>query len=161
MTDFDAAAPFQYRLLLPAIVAALHATSSFGVELLFAITEVVAWMLLTIVAHRALAAFRIGTSDLSRRVLAMTVVIPVAIHLIMPDLKIQSVFVMDSGVLELGEWRTNQLFRYVYDLPAALFILALVFGPLAVRPHPSNDAGSWPTSRCSRSAPSIARRRCS
>lgn len=140
MADFTAVAPFQYRLLLPAMVAALRVTSPLGVELLFALTEVVAWMLLIVVAHRALVVFRIGTSDLLRRALAMTVVIPVAIHLIMPDLRMHSAFVINSGVLELGEWRVEGLFRYVYDLPAAVLTLALV---LLLRRFVQTLEGLW------------------
>lgn len=126
MVDFDAAAPFQYRLLLPAIVAALRSFLPLGVETLFAFIEVATWILLVVVAHRALVMFRVGTSDLGRRLLAMTILIPVAMHLIPPDLKVVSVFVIENGVLELGKWHANQLFHYMYDLPAATFILGLV-----------------------------------
>lgn len=126
MVDFDAAAPFQYRLLLPAMVAALRTFLPLGVETLFALIEVGTWILLVVAAHRALVMFQVGPSDLVRRILAMTILIPVAMHLIPPDLKIVSVFVVENGVLELGKWHANQLFHYMYDLPAAAFILGLV-----------------------------------
>lgn len=140
MADFEAAAPFQYRLLLPAIVAALRTFLPVGVETLFAFIEVAIWILLVVAAHRALVMFQVGGTDLARRILAMTILIPVAMHLIPPDLKIESVFVVENGVLELGKWHANELFHYMYDLPAAAFILGLV---LLLRRFVQTLDGRW------------------
>ncbi|WFP62118.1 hypothetical protein [Mesorhizobium sp. WSM4904] len=127
MADFIAAAPFQGRVLLPLIVhAIMRVTPWFDVDLLFAAAEVAAWMLLVVVARKALRVFRIETSDLVSGILALTITVPVALHLIVPDLEVHSVLGLDSGVLELGKWQTVPFFRYVYDLPAAVFTLALV-----------------------------------
>jgi hypothetical protein len=79
-----------------------------------------------VVAYRALSVFGIGESELFRRVLAFTIVIPMVLHLIVPDLVLSPLFSLESGVLDLGTWRAQRLFHYVYDLPAAVFTLALV-----------------------------------
>lgn len=127
MASFTAAEPFQHRILLPAVVAGLNEIAPwFDEKVLFAATEVAAWMLLVVVAYHALAVFRIGSSDLVRRLLAMTVVVPVAMHLIVPDIGVPAVFSVDDGILTLGKWRVVGVFRYVYDLPAAVLTLALV-----------------------------------
>ncbi|WP_163269280.1 arylsulfotransferase family protein [Chelativorans alearense] len=127
MADFNAAAPFQYRTLLPLIVAGIsEGVPWLDADLVFAAIEVVAWILLVVVALRGLDFFCPDVSPPVRRILAITVVIPVAMHLIVPDLRFASTFQQDGGLLELGEWRTVRLFRYVYDLPAAVFTLALV-----------------------------------
>ncbi|AZO31441.1 hypothetical protein [Mesorhizobium sp. M1B.F.Ca.ET.045.04.1.1] len=127
MADFIAAAPFQGRVLLPLIVhAIMRVTPWFDVDLLFAAAEVAAWMLLVVVARQALRVFRIETSDLVSGILALTITVPVALHLIVPDLEVHSILGVDGGVLELGKWQTVPFFRYVYDLPAAVFTLALV-----------------------------------
>lgn len=126
MARFDAAAPFQYRILVPSLVAALHAASGIGVGILFALAEVAGWMLLVLVAERALAAFRIGSDGPGRWLLASTVCIPVAAHLIPPDLLTHSLPTVEDGQLIWGEWYVTLVFRYVYDLPAAVFTLALV-----------------------------------
>lgn len=127
MADFIAAAPFQGRVLLPLIVhAIMRVTPWFDVDLLFAAAEVAAWMLLVVVARQALRVFRIETSDLVSGILALTITVSVALHLIVPDLEVHSILGVDGGVLELGKWQTVPFFRYVYDLPAAVFTLALV-----------------------------------
>jgi hypothetical protein len=126
LINFEAAEPFQHRLLVPIIVAGVQALVPLGEELLFAFVEVLAWVALVMVAHRALLAFGIGGSELFRQVLAFTIVIPMALHLIMPDLVLNPLFNLDGGVLELGTWRAQRLFHYAYDLPAAVFTLVLV-----------------------------------
>jgi hypothetical protein len=125
MASFEAAAPFQYRVLLPLVVAALHALTSVNVFTLFVLTELAAWMALVLVADRALRAFGIATGDLARRALAMTVMVPVGVQLIIPDLRIHSLLAAD-GSLDFAQWHLTALFRYVYDLPAAVFTLGLV-----------------------------------
>lgn len=127
MADFGAAAPFQYRVLLPVVVAGVTNLAPWvDVELLFAFIEVGAWMLLVVIAHRTLVHFQVGGSDLVRRLLAMTIVVPMAMHLIVPDMYFHSVFTIRGGVVELGKWQLVALFRYVYDLPAAVLTLTLV-----------------------------------
>lgn len=126
LASFEAAEPFQHRVLAPAIVAAVHTLLPLGVELLFALLEIVAWVALILVAERALRVFGIGSCQLVRRILALTVVIPMALHLIVPDLIPYPLFSASDGVLELGTWRAQRLFYYVYDLPAAVFTLSLV-----------------------------------
>lgn len=125
MASFDAAAPFQYRVLLPALVAVLHGATGVEVETAFVLLEVCAWVALVLVAERALVAFDIGATRVRRRWLATTVLIPVGVHLILPDLRIVSFF-DEGGGLDLAEWHLTDLFRYVYDLPAAVLVLALV-----------------------------------
>lgn len=108
------------------VAAGGQALVPLGEDLLFACVEVLAWMALVMVAYRALSAFGLGGSELSQRVLAFTIVIPMALHLIMPDLVLNPLFNLDGGVLELGTWRAQRLFHYPYDLPAAVFTLVLV-----------------------------------
>jgi hypothetical protein len=126
LINFEAAEPFQHRLLVPIIAAGVQALVPLGAELLFAFVEVLAWMALVMVAHRGLSAFGVGGSELFRRALAFTIVMPMALHLIMPDLVLNPLFNLDSGVLELGTLRAQRLFHYAYDLPAAVFTLTLV-----------------------------------
>lgn len=126
MVDFEAAAPFQYRLLMPLFVGLLEAVMPLGVNMLVLLTEVAAWMLLVVVAYRSLEAFGVGASDLARRCLALTSVIPVAAHLIPPDIQFPRSFVVENGVLQLGDWRAYEIFNYIYDLPAAVLTLGLV-----------------------------------
>lgn len=126
LVNFEAAEPFQHRLLLPAAVIGLQAFLPFGEELLFALLEVLGWMALMVVAHQALVTLKVGTSSLARRALAVTVTIPMALHLIVPNLQFRPLYVLDGNILELGDWKAERLFYYAYDLPAAVFTLALV-----------------------------------
>jgi hypothetical protein len=126
MVEFEAAAPFQYRVLLPALVAVLHALTAMDVDLLFMGIEVAAWMVLLVLGHRALTAFGIGGAEVMRRALALTLVIPLAVHLMVPDLRALPVFEIQAGTLEPGRWHVTEPFRYVYDLPAAVFVLGLL-----------------------------------
>lgn len=126
LANFEAVEPFQYRVLLPAIVAAIHELLPLGIVLLFALAEVATWILLIVLAEQALRLFDVGSSTVVRRMLALTVVIPVGLHLIVPELVPYPVVDLEQGVLDLGNWRAHRLFHYVYDLPAATFTLALV-----------------------------------
>ena len=126
MATFEAAAPFQYRVLTPVIVALLHSATSVGIDPLFVLLEVVFWMLLVVVAERALHVFGICRNELTRSLLAMTVLVPVAVHLILPDLRILTLFADGGASWQRGEWHFTDLFRYVYDLPAAVLTLGLV-----------------------------------
>lgn len=126
LVSFEAAEPFQHRLLVPGMVVAVQAVLPLGEELLFALCEVAAWITLLAVAYRALGIFRIGETATVRRVLAFTIVIPVGFHLIVPDLVLRPLISLDGGVLEIGMWRAQPQFYYAYDLPAAVFTLALV-----------------------------------
>jgi hypothetical protein len=182
LINFEAVEPFQHRLLVPIIAAGVQALVPLGEELLFAFVEVLAWMALVMVAYRALSVFGIGGSALSRRVLAFTIVMPMALHLIMPDLILTPLFNLDGGVLELGTWRAQRLFHYPYDLPAALFTLVLVLLMVQLaRTHDSRwlalylgyppslrySTGPsivrfWPSPWCCRSPPSLPfKARCS
>ncbi|MDN5870264.1 MAG: hypothetical protein L0H73_06030 [Nitrococcus sp.] len=125
LVNFQAVEPFQHRLLVPGIVRALGAVLPLGTKLLFALVEVAGWMALVIVAHRALVMFEIGKSDLLRRVLAFTIIVPMALHLIAPDLHFVSIYSEVGGVFGMGDWRAQPQFYYSYDLPAAVFTLAL------------------------------------
>lgn len=126
LANFEAAEPFQHRVLLPALVAAVHEILPLGVVLLFALAEMAAWIALIVLAEQALRLFSIGSSTAVRRLLALTVVVPVGLHLIVPELVPYPALNLDEGVLDLGNWRAHRLFYYVYDLPAAVFLLALV-----------------------------------
>lgn len=125
LVDFQAVEPFQHRLLVPVIVLALRTALPFGTELLFALVEAAGWIALVILAYRALVMYEIGKSDLFRRAAAFTILVPMALHLIAPDLHFVSIYSQVGGAFELGDWRAEQQFYYAYDLPAAVFTLAL------------------------------------
>ncbi|WP_353248657.1 hypothetical protein [Salinisphaera sp. T31B1] len=125
LVNFNAVEPFQHRVLLPAIVAGIQHFLPLGEKLLFGMLEVFGWIALIVLSHRALVMFNIGRDDLMRRVLAITVVIPMAMHLIAPDLQLASAFVAEDQRLDLGTWHPVPLFYYVYDLPAAVFTLGM------------------------------------
>lgn len=142
LIDFDAVEPFQHRVLLPAAAAGIQAVAPLGETLLFGLMEMGFWMALIGVAYRALAQFGIGESTLSRRLLAFTIVIPMLLHLITPDLQITQSFSASDDRLDLGTWEPRAIYYYVYDLPAAVFTLALVLmlSRLAERPHAAGIA---------------------
>jgi len=125
LVNFNAVEPFQHRVLLPAIVAGLQVYLPLGEKLLFGLLEIGGWVALIVLAYRALVLFEIGRYDLMRRVLAFTVVIPMFMHLIAPDLQLVSAFVADNERFDVGTWQPRALFYYVYDLPAALFVFAM------------------------------------
>ncbi len=126
LANFEAAEPFQHRVLLPALVALIHEVMPLGIVLLFALAQMAAWVALILLADHALRWFAIGPNVAVRRMLALTVVIPVGLHLIVPELVPYPALNLDEGVIDLGNWRAQRLFYYVYDLPAAVFMLALV-----------------------------------
>lgn len=123
---FEAAEPFQHRVMLPAIAGTLRSALPLGEDLLFALLEVAGWAALIVVAHRGLVLFEVGSSDLMRRILATTFTIPMALHLIVPNLQFKPPYVVEDNTFELGSWHAEPLFYYPYDLPAGVFTLALV-----------------------------------
>lgn len=125
LVNFDAAEPFQHRVLLPAAVAALQYFLPLGEKLLFGVFEMLGWITLILLAYRALMIFNVTRSPRLRAVLALTVVIPMLAHLMIPDLLATPVFVIVDGAIRLGEWEARPLFYYIYDLPAALLTLAM------------------------------------
>jgi hypothetical protein len=126
MATFTASEPFQQRVLVPAVVGLVsHVLPWFGINLLFAVAEVVEWTLLVLLAYWALNAFEIGRSEAVRRWLALTVMLPAAMHLIVPDLSVGSVLSSSGDVIGIGKWSATRLFRYVYDLPAAVLTFAV------------------------------------
>ncbi|WP_404402128.1 hypothetical protein [Pelagibacterium halotolerans] len=125
MADFNAAAPFQYRMLMPLLASGVGKVVPWlDADVIFAALEVAAWMALVFVALRGVEMFCPEVSPRLRWPLALTVLVPVAMHLIVPDFRFPSTFQNEAGTLGLGEWRAVRLFRYVYDLPAAVFTLA-------------------------------------
>ena len=126
LVHFQAVEPFQHRVLLPAIAAAIQQVAPVGETLLFALMEVAGWMLLIALAYRALVVFNVGRSEPVRRLLAFTVLVPMLLHLIAPDLQMAAALSSDSPPLDIGGWEPRAIFYYVYDLPAAMFTLALI-----------------------------------
>ena len=126
LVNFEAIEPFQHRVLLPAIAAGVQQFAPVGETLLFGLLEVIAWMLLVGLAYRALVIFEIGRSEPVRRLLAFTVLVPMLLHLVAPDLQMAAGFSANHDLLDIGGWTPRPIFYYVYDLPAAMFTLALV-----------------------------------
>jgi hypothetical protein len=136
LVHFEAVEPFQHRVLLPAMAAGVQQVAPISETLLFAMMEVVGWVLLIGLAYRALVMFEVGRSEPVRRLLAFTVLVPMLLHLIAPDLQMAAAFSADRPLLDIEAWTPRAIFYYVYDLPAAMFTLALVLlmARLAVRP---------------------------
>ncbi|MES1929983.1 hypothetical protein SADO_12034 [Salinisphaera dokdonensis CL-ES53] len=136
LVNFQAIEPFQHRVLLPAMAAGIQQFAPIGETLLFGLLEVIAWMLLIGLAYRALVVFEIGRSEPVRRLLAFTVLVPMLLHLVAPDLQMAGAFSADHDLLDVGGWTPRPIFYYVYDLPAAMFTLALVLlmAQLAAQP---------------------------
>ncbi|WP_423821464.1 hypothetical protein V5738_14105 [Salinisphaera sp. SPP-AMP-43] len=137
LIQFQANEPFQCRVLVPALAAGLQHLAPLGTTLIFAAIEWLFWLLLIVVAHRALVSCHIGCSELARRMLALTILVPMGVQLLVPDLHIKSGAGWVDGLLELGQWRIWPLFYYPYDLPAAVFTLGLVLLLLRLRRAPS------------------------
>lgn len=136
LVNFEAVEPFQHRVLLPAIAAGAQQIAPLGETLLFGVMEVGFWIALIGLAYRALTMFGIGRSEIARRMLAFTVVIPMLLHLVTPDLEMTHSFSADHSLFDLGAWQPRAIYYYVYDLPAAVFTLGLVLllARLAERP---------------------------
>ncbi|MGN8197402.1 hypothetical protein ACS8Y6_01755 [Salinisphaera sp. RV14] len=126
MTHFTAVEPFQHRVLIPALAAAIEHLAPLGPHLVFGLLEVVAWMALIMLAYRAVERFGIAETEALKRLLALSIVLPLAIVVLMPDLRVWPLISLDGGTLDLGNWSARTLFYYPYDLPAAAFTLALL-----------------------------------
>jgi hypothetical protein len=137
LVNFEAVEPFQHRVLLPAIAAGIQQIAPVGETLLFALMEVAGWMLLIAVAYRALVVFDVGRSEPVRRLLAFTVLVPMLLHLIAPDLQMAAALSSDRPLLDIGGWTPRAIFYYVYDLPAAMFTLALILSMVRLTRTPS------------------------
>lgn len=139
MANFQAPEPFQHRVLMPAIVAALGQVVPASNTLLFGVLQWIGWIALIWLAYRALVVFGVGRSDLIRRVLAFSIIVPMLLDLAVPYLYMPQTFIVGANGLGLGNWSPVHAFYYVYDLPAAIFTLALVL--LLVRQY---ERFSWP-----------------
>lgn len=126
MAHFTAVEPFQHRALIPALAATIEYLAPLGHHLVFGLLEVVAWLALIMLAHRAVERFGIAESEALKRLLALSIVLPLAIVVLMPDLKVWPLISLDGSTLDLGSWSARTLFYYPYDLPAAAFTLALL-----------------------------------
>lgn len=126
LTDFTAVEPFQHRVLIPALAATIEHLTPLGNHAAFGLLEMVSWLALIVLGYRALERFGIVESEVLKRLLALTIVPPLAIVVLMPDLVVWPLASLDNGTLELGAWGVQTLFYYPYDLPAAAFTLALL-----------------------------------
>lgn len=126
MAHFTAVEPFQHRALIPAIAATIEHLAPLGHRLVFGLLEMVTWLALIMLAYRAVERFRIAESEALKRLLALTIVLPLAIVVLMPDLWVWPLLSLDDATLDLGSWSARTLFYYPYDLPAAAFTLALL-----------------------------------
>lgn len=143
MANFQAVEPFQHRVLVPALVAACRSILPLDQRLLFAVFEILTWIALVLVAERALIVFRVTDRPALRKTLAMTILVPVAVIALVPDLELWPAFTQANGLWDVGDWGARILFYYPYDLPAAVFTLALLLALIGVRQHttPARVAG--------------------
>lgn len=125
LVHFTAVEPFQHRVLLPAIVAGAERLMPLGHVLLFGLLEMLFWLALLATAYRAVNCLRIGQGQALRRAMAFTILLPVAITLIAPDLRVVPALSFEDGVINLGHWQAWANYYYPYDLPAATFTLLL------------------------------------
>lgn len=126
MAHFTSVEPFQQRALIPALAALLEHLAPLGHHLVFGLLEVVTWLALIMLAYRAVERFGIAGSEALKHLLALSIVLPLAIVVLMPDLKVWPLIAPDGHTLDLGRWGARTLFYYPYDLPAAAFTLALL-----------------------------------
>ncbi|MES1955014.1 hypothetical protein [Salinisphaera hydrothermalis] len=143
MAHFTAVEPFQHRVLIPALAAAIEHLAPLGHHIVFGLLEVVTWLILIALAYRAVERFGIAENEALKRLLALTLVLPLAIVVLLPDLRVWPLLSPEAGTLDFGHWSARTLFYYPYDLPAAAFTLALL---LAVadwgdRPEPRRLIG--------------------
>lgn len=131
MTHFAAVEPFQHRALIPALAAAIEHVAPLGHHITFGLLEVVTWLALITLAYRAVERFGIAETETLKRLLALTIVLPLAIVALMPDLRVWPTMALDHGTLDFGSWSARTLFYYPYDLPAAAFTLALLLAVAA------------------------------
>ena len=125
LVHFQAVEPFQHRVLVPAIVAGAEQWLPFGHRVLFGAVEAVFWLLLIAVGHQAVKQMPIGQNKTLHRALAFTLLLPMALTLMMPDLRMVPGLSIKDGVIDLGHWWALTVYYYPYDLPAGVFTLAL------------------------------------
>lgn len=124
--------PFQRRALVPALAALLGQVGVSGpAAIRFLLLEAVAWSALVGVAWWLLGLLEVGLEAVERRLLALTVVVPVGVQLMLP-----ARFRVFAGDEALGDLTaiTEPFTRiaalpglyFPYDVPAAVFLLALV-----------------------------------
>lgn len=143
LVHFDAIEPFQCRVLIPAIAAGVQHLTPLGPKIVFGAIELIFWMALIALAYRALTRFGVARGEFMRRLLAFTVIVPMATHLLMPELHIVSSFSIADGMFDTGKWRPWALFYYPYDLPAAVFTLGLCLLLMELRERASWPALAW------------------
>ncbi|MDA3919835.1 MAG: hypothetical protein PF501_03990 [Salinisphaera sp.] len=125
LVHFTAAEPFQRRVLIPALAAGIEKLMPLNNALVFGLVEMAFWLALLGVAFHCVNSLRIGRSQAMRRALAFTILVPMSLTLIGPDLEVVPGFVLSHGMIDLGNWRAWPGFYYPYDLPAGTFTLLL------------------------------------
>lgn len=132
LAGFAEPEPFQRRVLVPALAAWLGRLGMSGpAALRFLLLEAVGWAALIGVAWWLVGALRAPVTVLERRWLALTVVFPVGVQLMLPAryrLYAGDVAVGDLTAIAEPFTRVTALpgLYFPYDLPGAVFLLALV-----------------------------------
>lgn len=146
LAGLEGAEPFQHRLLVPALVVLLSRLSGLGQGLLFVLAEMAAWAAAILVAGWALECFGVGGGRLGRRLLALTVTLPLVYHLILPHVRLLFPE-FDPVGLEIGrlQWEVQSLYYFPYDLPAAVlaFLLILLIFRMREEPHRPRTLGLY------------------
>lgn len=137
LVHFQAVEPFQHRILVPALVAGAEHVLPLGHRLLFGAVEVLFWLLLIGVGHQAVKQMPIGHNSTLHRALAFTLLLPMALTLMMPDLRMVPGLSITHGVIDLGDWWALTVYYYPYDLPAGVFTLALALLLFALAERPT------------------------
>lgn len=143
LAHFKAVEPFQHRVLVPAAVAVAERLWPIDHRLAFGVIETGFWIALVVVAERALARLHIVHGEARRRLLALSLLLPMAVVTLLPDLQLWPAFAHVDGRLDLGAWGARTLYYYPYDLPAAVFTLGLflALSGIADRPTAGRIAG--------------------
>lgn len=139
LAAFQETAPFQYRLLVPAMVRVAHDTSGWPPFRLYVVAEWAGWMLLVFGARQALAALSPRLSWQTTRLVALTAIVAVGAQLMAPvrfrafqgDTMAGDV----NGLLNGGTTSLRILSNvyYPWDIWTAALLLLLIAAALRLR----------------------------
>ncbi len=137
LAAFRETAPFQHRVLVPLLVAAARAVTGVPAVQAFWAAEWLAWAALILLAERLVAALGPSPGPWSRRLIALTVLVPVGVELMAPS---RFRAFGPSGPIGdinsvLAATRLSVLpnLFYPWDAAAAALLLALIASLLRLR----------------------------
>jgi hypothetical protein len=139
LAAFEEIAPFQYRVLVPALVRVAHDVSGWPVFRLYAVTEWAGWVVLVLAAQQVVGMLEPRPGWLTTRLVALTAVVAVGAQLIAPvrfrafqgDTLVGDVnSLLHGGTTAL---RTVPNVYYPWDIWSAALLLVLIAAAIRVR----------------------------